>query len=184
MGLISDEEIARTATKSSSSIPAFRHSGPKLHVGKRTLVLGDAAHTVKPYYGLGANTALEDVQMLSDALDDAAKTTASSADVDDEAVVPTAVQLFSDRRSADSAALVTMSRNMDRPGKLFFLCFLAPLILDGIFHKLAPKIFDPNMFAMFQRQDTTFWKIQRKKRLDRVLQILSIGTLLTGAGVG
>merc|ERR1711957_1080062 len=108
--LISDEEIARTATKSSSSIPAFRHSGPKLHVGKRTLVLGDAAHTVKPYYGLGANCALQDVTVLSDALDDAAKTTASSADVDDEAVVPTAVQLFSDRRSADSAALVTMSR--------------------------------------------------------------------------
>jgi len=182
--LIGEKEMTALAKKPASTLPAFRFAGPRLNCEKRTLVLGDAAHTVKPYYGLGANTALEDVQMLSDALDDAAKTTASSADVDDEAVVPTAVQLFSDRRSADSAALVTMSRNMDRPGKLFFLCFLAPLILDGIFHKLAPKIFDPNMFAMFQRQDITFWKIQRKKRLDRVLQILSIGTLLTGAGVG
>jgi len=173
--LIDDDEMARVATKDASALPAFRYAGPRLNFGKRTLILGDAAHTVKPYYGLGANSALEDVQMLSDALDEAAGDKGGNNDA-----VPKAVKLFSDRRAPDSEALVTISRNMDRPGKLFFLNFILPLILDGIFHKIAPKIFGPNMFAMFQRQDINFKQIQRKKRLDRTLQFALIGSLSTG----
>jgi hypothetical protein len=174
--LISEEEIERVATKSASTLPAFRFAGPRLNMGKRTLILGDAAHTVKPYFGLGANTALEDVQMLSQALDEAA---ASSSDSKVDAV-PTAVKLFSDRRAPDSAALVTISRNMDRPGRLFFVYFVLPLILDGIFHKMAPKIFGPNIFGMFQKQDIGFKQIQTKKRLDRALQVACLGTIFTG----
>jgi 2-polyprenyl-6-methoxyphenol hydroxylase-like FAD-dependent oxidoreductase len=134
--LISDEEIEQVALKPSSRLPVFRYAGPRLNLGFRTLILGDAAHTVKPYYGLGANTALEDVQVLSDILDE--KNAAGASDVKD--VVPAAVQTFSDRRSGDAEALVTISRNMDRPGKLFIINFLLPIILDGIFHKIAPKI--------------------------------------------
>jgi kynurenine 3-monooxygenase len=177
--LISEEEIERVAAKSASALPAFRFAGPRLNMGKRTLVLGDAAHTVKPYFGLGANTALEDVQMLSQALDEAAASSSSDKDAIDDAV-PTAIKLFSDRRAPDSAALVTISRNMDRPGKLFFVYFILPLILDGIFHKLAPKIFGPNIFAMFQRKDIGFRQIQKKKRLDRALQVACLGTIFTG----
>jgi len=182
--LISDIEMALLAKKPASALPAFRFAGPRLNCEKRTLVLGDAAHTVKPYYGLGANSALEDVQILSDALDDAAVVADGDNDKSKiDAVVPTAVQLFSDRRAADSEALVMMSRNMDRPGKLFLFSFLLPLILDGIFHKLAPKVFGPNMFAMFQKQGIGFRQIQKKKRLDRALQLVCLGTLLTSAGL-
>ena len=175
--LIGDEEMARVATKSASALPAFRYAGPRLNMGSRTLILGDAAHTVKPYYGLGANSALEDVQMLSDALDDASK---STEDGDRDSIIPSAVNLFSDRRSGDAEALVTISRNMDRPGKLFFFTFILPLILDGIFHKLAPKIFGPNMFGMFQLQGVGFKQIQRKKRFDRTLQMTCLGTMFAG----
>lgn len=176
--LVDDDEMARVAQKDSSRLPVFRFAGPRLNMGSRTLVLGDAAHTVKPYYGLGANTALEDVQVLSEILD----ASSSSSSTGNEDVVPTAVQEFSDRRSADSAALVTISRNMDRPGKLFYINFLLPLILDGMFHKMAPRIFGPNMFGMFQMKGIGFKQIQRKKRFDRALQLTLIGSLLTGAG--
>jgi kynurenine 3-monooxygenase len=177
--LIDDEVIAQVAAKSSSFLPGFRYAGPRLNMGKRTLVLGDAAHTVKPYYGLGANSAMEDIRMLSDALDECG---AGSDDADE--AVSKAVELFSKRRSGDSEALVTISRNMDRPGKMFFFTFLLPIILDGIFHKIAPKIFGPNMFGMFQRRDIGFKQIQRKKRLDRVMQVVCIGSILTAAGFG
>jgi len=169
--LVDDKVMEQVSSKAASALPSFRYVGPRLNMGKRTLVLGDAAHTVKPYYGLGANSAMEDVQMLSDALDE-------SNDV------PAAVELFSKRRSGDAEALVIMSRNMDRPGKLFFLTFLLPIILDGIFHKMAPKIFGPNMFAMFQRKDLGFKQIQTKKRLDRVMQIVFIGSILSAMGMG
>jgi hypothetical protein len=39
------------------------------------------------------------------------------------------------------------------------------------------------MFGMFQRKGMGFQQIQRKKRLDRALQLVCIGTLLTGVGV-
>ena len=175
--LVDDTVIASVASKPSSTLPAFRYAGPKLNVGKRAIVLGDAAHTVKPYYGLGANTALEDVVVLSTALDDAAK----SSEIDE--AVPKAVKLYSDRRAGDSEALVQMSRQLDRPGKLFLISFLLPLILDGIFNKIAPKVFGPNMFAMFSKQGLGFRQIQRKKRLDRVLQTACISLISTGIGL-
>lgn len=65
---ISHEDLQRLAAKPASSLPAFRFAGPRLHVRHRTLILGDAAHTVKPYYGLGANSALEDVVVLGQIL--------------------------------------------------------------------------------------------------------------------
>mmetsp|Transcript_9259 Transcript_9259/g.10545 ORF Transcript_9259/g.10545 Transcript_9259/m.10545 type:complete len:499 (-) Transcript_9259:151-1647(-) len=105
-------------------------------------------------------------------------------DEKEEDTIPKALQLFSKRRAGDSEALVKMSRNMDRPGKLFFVTFVIPIILDGIFHKIAPKIFGPNMFGMFQRQDIGFKQIQRKKRWDRVVQLVMIGGILTTMGMG
>ena len=182
--LINDDEMEQVATKSASSLPAFRYAGPRLTMKRRTLVLGDAAHTVKPYFGLGANSAMEDIGMLSDALDESAAAVEGNDNNEEENIVPKALQLFSNRRSGDSEALVMMSRNMDRPGKMFFITFVLPIILDGMFHKIAPKIFGPNMFGMFQRQDIGFKQIQRKKRLDRTLQVAIIASVLTATGVG
>ena len=145
--LVDDDEMERIAQKPASRLPVFRYVGPKLHLGRRTVVLGDAAHTVKPYYGLGCNTALEDVQILSDILDDddaAAAAGKTEEDGNQENIVDQqvlrAVPEFSKQRAQDAEALVTISRNMDRPGKMFFVNFLLPIILDGIFHKMAPKI--------------------------------------------
>jgi len=121
-------------------------------------------------FGLGANTALEDVSILSDTLN--SSTNLSSA-----------VQQFSKQRAADSQALVTLSRGMDRPGKLGTVRFVLPLILDSMFHKLAPMIFDPSMFGMFQLEGVGFREIQWRKRKDRFLQALSIGSGMTLFGM-
>jgi kynurenine 3-monooxygenase len=61
--LIDDETAAMVAKKEPSFLPRFRYVGPRLHQGKRTILLGDCAHTVKPYFGMGANSALEDVKV-------------------------------------------------------------------------------------------------------------------------
>lgn len=46
--LLSDDVIADVARKGASSLPSFRFSGPRLHEGGRTVLLGDCIHTVKP----------------------------------------------------------------------------------------------------------------------------------------
>jgi hypothetical protein len=59
--LVEDETMASIAKKPPSFLPGFRYVSPRLNQGDRTVLLGDCAHTVKPYFGLGCNSALEDV---------------------------------------------------------------------------------------------------------------------------
>lgn len=62
---VTSEVIEEVAEKPPSYLPSFRYVSPRLHQGDRTVILGDCAHTVKPYFGLGANSALEDVKVSS-----------------------------------------------------------------------------------------------------------------------
>jgi kynurenine 3-monooxygenase len=176
--LLSDDVVAAVAQKPVSYLPGFRYVGPRLRQGDRTLILGDCAHTVKPYFGLGANSALGDVKILGDIID--AQLTDPNGDklaVD----LTAAVHEFSRRQSGEAKALVKISRDLDRPGKLGFVTFILPLILDSIFHGLMPKVFAPNIIAMLQRDDYTFRRVARRKRMDRIIQVAIIGSALTGA---
>jgi hypothetical protein len=165
--LVNDPTIEVIAKKGPSFLPSFRYVGPRLHQGERTVILGDCAHTVKPYFGLGANSALEDVKFLSEAID------ATGGDL------TAAVRLFSSQRAGEAKALVRISRELDRPGKLGFLTFVLPLILDSIFHKVAPKVFAPNVISMLQKEGYGFRRVARRKRNDRILQIAILTTALT-----
>jgi len=160
--LIDEKNLAAIAKKAPSFLPSFRYAGPRLHEGEKTVVLGDAAHTVKPYFGLGANSALLDVEVLDECLDK----TSSIGD---------AVKMFSVERAGEAESMVKVSRQLDRPGTLGLLAFIVPLILDSVFHGFAPKIFEANTLAMFQRTDYDFRGIQKRKRIDRINQTLVLG---------
>lgn len=164
--LIDDETLQIVAKKAPSYLPSFRYVGPRLHQG-RAVILGDCAHTVKPYFGLGANTALQDVSVLSDAFDESSPSR-----------VMEALALFSKKRAGESKAIVQMSRELDRPGKLGLLTFVFPLILDSLFHRLAPKLFAPSTLSMFSLEGYDFRKIRARKRLDRAMQLTLISTTL------
>jgi kynurenine 3-monooxygenase len=168
--LIDDETIAEVAKKPVSYLPSFRYAGPRLHQGNRCVILGDCAHTVKPYFGLGANSALEDVRILGQMLDE-------------HSDLPTAIRAFSRRRAAESKALVRVSRDLDRPGKLGVITFLIPIILDSIFSKFLPQLFTPNVINMLQREGLTFTQVARRKRFDRIGQLAIVGAGLTATGM-
>ena len=59
------------------------------------------------------------------------------------------------------------------------ITFIIPIILDAMFHKMAPKIFAPNIITMLQRDDMTFEQVARRKRIDRFFQLSIIGGGLT-----
>jgi kynurenine 3-monooxygenase len=165
--LFDDDTIALTAQKPVSYLPAFRYAGPRLNQGDRCLIIGDSAHTVKPYFGLGANSALEDVKFLGDIID--------STDS-----LPEAVHEYSRKQAAEAKALVRISRELDRPGKIGFVTFILPIILDSIFNGLAPKLFAPNVISMLQRPQWTFQAVARRKRQDRLVQVAIITVGLAG----
>jgi hypothetical protein len=165
--LLDDQTVAAIAKKPVSFLPSFRYAGPRLNQGDRALILGDCAHTVKPYFGLGANSALEDVVVLEEAINETKS-------------IPEAVHLFSKKRAKESESLVKISRELDRPGKLGFLTFILPLILDSIFSKILPKIFAPNTISMLQKEGITFTGVRRRKRFDRLGQVAIIGSGIYG----
>lgn len=66
--VIPDSEIEQFAERPPGKLPTFKYAGPHLHVGSRVVLLGDVIHTVKPYFGMGVNSALNDVQVLLDKL--------------------------------------------------------------------------------------------------------------------
>jgi hypothetical protein len=64
---------------------------------------------------------------------------------------------------------------------LGLLTFVLPLILDGIFHKLAPQLFAPNTIAFLQKEGVTFSEVARVKRRDRALQLVVVSTVVAAA---
>ncbi|CAJ1950572.1 unnamed protein product [Cylindrotheca closterium] len=157
-------ESKKAARSKSSILPMFRYVTPRLHHGKNCVILGDSAKTVKPYFGLGCNSALEDVRIFGDCVDDAS----SIAD---------AVSEFSSRRAKDIEVLVQVSASLDKPGLAGLFGFIFPLILDKIFYKLAPQVFAQNIIAMLQRDDITFQEVAARKRSDRIGQICCLSLL-------
>lgn len=89
---------------------------------------------------------------------------------------------FSSQRAPDIATLVKVSHSLDRPGLAGIFSFLIPVILDGIFHKLAPQHFAPNVIAMIQSEDITFQQAVQRKRLDRAGQLAILGGFLSVLG--
>lgn len=182
--LLSDEAVALVAAKPPSSLPGFRAVVPRLHHRESALLLGDAVHTVKPYFGLGANSAFEDVVVLRDALDAARvpvrapAAAEAAAGAEGDATIGAALREFSARRAADAEALVRISRGLDRPGWRGFFSFVLPLILDGVCAKAAPGLFAPNTIAMLQKDEYTFTQVARRKRRDRALQAAILSGVL------
>jgi kynurenine 3-monooxygenase len=91
-----------------------------------------------------------------------------------------AISTFSDTRAPEVATLVQISHDLDRPGALGTVRFLVPIILDGIFSKLLPSVFAPNIIRMIQSEEITFKEAASRKRLDRVRQLGLLGTGLLG----
>ena len=165
---IDDKALQAVLDKPPSRLPVFRYAGPRLYRGSSTVLLGDAIHSVKPYFGLGVNSAFEDVAVLLEELDQ-------------QEELSTALKKYSNRRSAEARILVQMSRSFDRAGFRGFLSFIGPIILDGIFGSLPliGKAFGPNTLAMLQQPTTPFATIRWRKRADRFVQLALLGTALT-----
>lgn len=150
-----ESDLERFAAKPDSSLPTFSYAGPVLHRGSSTVLLGDAIHTVKPYFGQGVNSAFEDVAVLERALDEVCDDAAAAAPA------------YSRLRAADAEALVVLSHSLDGG----FLTFIGPLILDSMLNKLLPAVFSPNIIASLQNEKWSFSQIRRRKRVDRAMQV-------------
>jgi kynurenine 3-monooxygenase len=181
--ILDNATIAAVAKKPVSYLPSFRYAGPRLHQGNRCVLLGDCAHTVKPYFGLGANSAMEDVKIFESILNSTSASSKQQSNDNDgdkhQDYLTDAVHEYSRRQAGEAKALVQISRSLDHPGMRGFFTFVLPLILDSIFFRIMPFIFQPNVIRMLQNDKLRFQQVGRRKRLDRFGQVAILGTGLT-----
>lgn len=165
---VTEEGLLKLATSKISRFQRFQYVYPKLHFSQSACLLGDAIHTVKPYFGMGVNSGLEDVSVLADILE--------SKDINRKEIF----SKFSEIRAKEAKALVQLSQRLDRG----FIYFILPLIIDRFFHKLCPNIFENTVLSCFQDERRSFTWTARRKALDRVLQGTIIGIFLSFFSVG
>ncbi len=172
--LFSDRAMAAFAEQREQRLPGFSYVANSLH-GDRTALLGDAIHCVKPYFGMGVNSAFEDVSVLEGCLEGVDPEGSGRAELN------AALEAFSEKHKGNAKALVTMQRSFDRKGPAGFFSFVLPIILDTLFNKLFPSVFSPNGIQMLQRADLTFAEAARIKRRDRVLQVAALAAFFAAA---
>jgi hypothetical protein len=160
---ISEEAYTAFGEKREQSLPAFQYCGPVVHRRDNTVLLGDAIHTVKPFFGFGINTALDDIKWLGHCLDSQPSSRAE------------ALKMFSHVRGTEAVSIVEISQELDQPGIKGLVAFLGPLILDSIFEKIMPGVFHPNLLIYCREDGVTFTDARKRKSRDLKLQLSFIG---------
>lgn len=163
-GCISEQGYEKFANSKDCRFPKFQYTFPKLHIGQSTVLLGDSIHCVKPYFGLGVNSGLEDVLVLQKMLQKHSSN------------VKEALEDFSETRAKEAKALVYMSQRLDRG----IIYFVLPLIIDRLFNKVFPFFSTKTVIALMQDESLTFTQALRRKFLDRILQIGVVGGAMSG----
>ena len=157
---LDDEDLGRFAARPIGRLPSFQLVEGDLHASTSkggVVLIGDAIKAVKPYFGQGCNSALEDVAVLATCLDDAADDPSKAA------------PLYTRARSPDTRALVSISRSFDGKGRLGTLRFVGPLVIDSALHRVLPRIFSPPLLRAIQDEKVTFSGVLRRKRIDRLV---------------
>jgi kynurenine 3-monooxygenase len=147
------------------------------HVRGRALVLGDAAHAVVPFYGQGANAALEDVTILVDELH-------RHADWE-----PAFRAFFADRKpDADALAELALDNFVEMRDKVSSRRFRVESALRRRAHALFPQRF-VTLYEMVTFSRTPYAEaVARAERQDRMiirtagiaLAVLVLAVVLTG----
>lgn len=90
---------------SSSRIPQVN----PYHYKDRVVILGDAAHSMVPFYGQGLNCGLEDVRVLTILLRDAQVESGVSESDRDDPRLAAALQRYSETRHEDLEAICDLA---------------------------------------------------------------------------
>ncbi len=143
------------------------------YLGDTALILGDAAHAVVPFYGQGANAAMEDCTLLMESLAQRGDDwTAGFAD-------------FADARKphADALAGLALANYVEMRDHVGSRRFLFMVRVKQWLHKVAPDTFTP-LYTMITFTRTPYADaIARAERQDRYLHIAAAVTALVVIGV-
>ena len=123
-----------------------------------TLLLGDAAHAVVPFYGQGMNAGFEDCLILSEKL---AKTGND---------VPAAAQMYQDSHWKDTQAIcdLSMYNYIEMRSHVVSPIFLLRKKIDNALHRLVPSCFIP-LYSMVAFTRVPYHRVVEKHALQQAI---------------
>lgn len=142
----------------------------RYHLGDNALLIGDAAHAVSPALGQGCNSALEDVWILNNLLDEYSDNWAE------------AIEQFTIRRKPDAHAVVELSSYVSPLSPKLFIEFAIRQGVNKVLHKLFPQYFLPPIFECLSQPTVRYseifrsykgWMSKVKKSNEKLLAKLS-----------
>ncbi|ACB50123.1 unknown [Crocosphaera subtropica ATCC 51142] len=174
--IVSDEEIARFTCSEGGQFPMPQFSSgvykiwgePDKHKGTAVILLGDAVHCFPPDIGQGVNSALEDVYIFQEILEET------------EDNLSQALPIYQKRRQDDIKALIRLVQisypwqyNQDPlQKKLWSINFFIRLILS----RFLPFIFNPHSFVLIQNHELSYSEILAKSNRTTFI-LLSLGVV-------
>jgi kynurenine 3-monooxygenase len=133
------------------------------NIGDRVVLVGDAAHAVVPFYGQGANAALEDVTLLCDLLADTGRGAAFTA--------------FSQRRlDTDALASLAMDNFVEMRDHVGSRWFLVLATLRRMAHRLAPRYYVP-LYTMVTFTRIPYSRARRRARRQDAVAVTAAAAL-------
>lgn len=135
----------------------------------RIVLLGDAAHSILPFYGQGMNAGFEDVQMLMDDL----------LNCQNFAQLPKAISAYSSRRVQDAKAIDSLARDnyTEMRNNVLNPVFLVKTRILQSVNKFFPTAILPR-YSMISFSSIPYSKIKRREILQDLIMILLIGVLI------
>ncbi|KAF9532263.1 FAD/NAD-binding domain-containing protein [Crepidotus variabilis] len=108
------------------------------HYKDRAIILGDAAHSMVPFYGQGLNAGLEDVRVLATILDQEAVSAAPTSDGHDRRLA-NALQRYSETRHKDLIAIteLAMDNYIEMRHKVTQGSYIVQKFLDNVLYSLT-----------------------------------------------
>lgn len=143
---------------------------PYNHKGE-CILLGDAAHSMVPFYGQGMNAGFEDVRVLMEILDEC------------KWDVETAFDTYTERRHKDLVAIVDLAmRNyVEMSHSVVSLPYLVRKKVDGVLGRLFSSVWVPLYSMVSFRADISYSEaLRRSARQDRIIANIVNWTSLTG----
>ncbi|KAK3753383.1 hypothetical protein RRG08_005971 [Elysia crispata] len=170
--LLGAEELKKTFF-TSKALPMVSIKCKPYHVGGKSVIIGDAAHSMVPFYGQGMNCGLEDCIVLNEMLekynDDLAK----------------ALPEYTKMRHPDATAMcdLAMYNYIEMRSHVNSKLFLLRKKVDNILHMLFPRTWVP-LYTMVAFTRTRYHQcISRREWQDKIInQGITMSTV--GGGVG
>eukprot|EP00753_Platysulcus_tardus_P005501 PLAT13407.1.p1 GENE.PLAT13407.1~~PLAT13407.1.p1 ORF type:complete len:464 (-),score=261.26 PLAT13407.1:97-1488(-) len=143
------------------------------NLGKRAVVLGDAAHAIVPFYGQGANSGLEDTLVLDEILTEM------------DGVLSEAIPVFAARRKRDADALADLSfqNYIEMRSHTASRAFLLRMRMENVLNKMLPRAWIP-LYSMVAFTRIPYAKcIAKSDRQNRILRFAKrVGSVALAAG--